>query len=362
MEYYTVIGDTYENTVKKAKEMYGDHVRIISRRDFTTRGGLFTRKEPRCEVVCYLPAGKGGKKSDRKDLKEFEAEARTPDPASLTPSERLDTESFREEEESEAVRKARSLLAENHITAPLLDKLLEDLPADKDPAAVLPDRIVRNTPIDYAKQVHPRHFVVLLGPTGSGKTTTLAKAASLYAKAGKRVAIITLDTFRTGAYEQIKAFGDALSIPVLKAGDESELLSATEQFSWKDVIFIDTMGVSPRDQELNLRLRSLLDILDRDRTDFMLTLSASMKEEDAMEQYGAYSQFAPLSLAVTKLDETETIGNVLSFSYKVSSPILFFTNGQKVPDDIRRASSEAILENLRSFGLDMKGYRSQIRK
>lgn len=362
MQYYTVVGDSYDAAVNKAKEMYGSDVRIISRRDYTTRGGLFLKKETRCEIVCYLPPGTAAKKSSRKDLKEFEAEAKTPDPDTLTHAERLNTEVYREEEESESLKKARLLLQDNHITPPLSNKLLEDLPQDKDPSTVLPDRIVRLTPSDYAMQVHPRHFVVFLGPTGSGKTTTLAKAADLYAKAGKRTAIITLDTFRTGAYEQIRAFGDALSIPVLKAGDEGELLSATEQFSWKDIIFIDTMGVSPKDQELNLRLRSLLDVLDRDRTNFMLTLSASMKEEDAMEQLSSYQQYTPLSLAVTKLDETETIGNVLSFSYRTSIPIIFFTNGQKVPDDIRKASGEVILENLKSFGLDMKSYKSQIRR
>ncbi len=357
MQYYTVTGDSYDNAVKKAKAQYGDEVRIISRRDYTSKGGLFSRKETRCEIVCYLPPQ--GKKTDsRKDLSEFEKEAKTPDPASLSRKERLDTEIYRESKEKE---EARKLLEANHIAPPLLDKLLEDLPSDKDPRLVLPERIVSSVIIDYSKQVHPRHFVVFIGPTGSGKTTTLAKAAHLYASSAKSVAIITLDTYRTGAYEQIRAFADALSIPVEKASDESELLSAAEKFSWKDTVFIDTMGLSPKDQELNLKLGTLLGVLDKDRTDFIFTLSASMKEEDANEQLSVYSSFSPVSLAVTKLDETETIGNVLSFAYKASLPILFFTDGQKVPEDIRKATGELILEHLKSFGLDMKGYRKQIR-
>ncbi len=363
MQYYTVVAESYEKALEKARELYGSDIRINSRRDYTTRGGLFTRRESRCEIVCYIADGPKRKKprsSDEKDMSEFEKEARTPDPSSLTASERLDTEIYREKESTETEKEAKRLLELNHITDPLSSKLLEDLPEDKDPRVVLPDRIVSLSGVDYTRQVHPRHFVVFLGPTGSGKTTTLAKAAYLYAAAGKRVAIISLDTYRVGAYEQIKAFGDALSIPVAMAGAEDELVSAYESFSWKDVIFIDTMGLSPKDQELNLRLRALLGVLDRDRTDFILTISASMKEEDAMEQFSSYSEFGISSLAVTKLDETETIGNVLSFSYKIGVPIFLFTDGQKVPEDIKKASSALILEHLSGFGLDMKGYRKQL--
>ena len=325
MQYYTVVAESYESALNKARELYGNDIRINSRRDYYTRGGLFTRREPRCEIVCYLAEGTGKKKkvTDEKDMTEFEKEARTPDPSSLSRSERLDTEIYREKEMSDAEKEASS-------------------------------------GVDYTRQVHPKRFVVFIGPTGSGKTTTLAKTAYLYAKSGKRVAVISLDTYRVGAYEQIKAFGDALSIPVAMAGAEDELVSAYESFSWKDVIFIDTMGLSPKDQELNLRLRALLGVLDKDRTDFILTVSASMKEEDAMEQFTSYSEFGISSLAVTKLDETETIGNVLSFSYKTSTPIMLFTDGQKVPDDIKKASSALILEYLKGFGLDMKGYRSQV--
>ena len=362
MQYYTVVAESYESALNKARELYGNDIRINSRRDYYTRGGLFTRREPRCEIVCYLAEGTGKKKkvTDEKDMTEFEKEARTPNPSSLSRSERLDTEIYREKEMSDAEKEARRLLEANHITEPLFSKLLENLPEDKDPRIVLPDRIISLSGVDYTRQVHPKRFVVFIGPTGSGKTTTLAKTAYLYAKSGKRVAVISLDTYRVGAYEQIKAFGDALSIPVAMAGAEDELVSAYESFSWKDVIFIDTMGLSPKDQELNLRLRALLGVLDKDRTDFILTVSASMKEEDAMEQFTSYSEFGISSLAVTKLDETDTIGNVLSFSYKTSTPIMLFTDGQKVPDDIKKASSALILEYLKGFGLDMKGYRSQV--
>ena len=225
---------------------------------------------------------------------------------------------------------------------------------------ILSERLLKTIGIDYQRQLHPKHFIVFIGPTGSGKTTTLAKVAYLFRESGKSVAIITLDSYRMGAFEQVSAFGSALSIPVALAGAEDELLAAAERFASFDMVFVDTMGLSPKDKELNLRLKGLLSLLDISRSDYILTVPASMKEEDIMEQYSSYSEYSPSSLVVTKLDETETIGNVLSFSYKVSVPILFFTNGQKVPDDIEKASGSVVLEHMKGFGLDMKRFRAQV--
>ena len=81
-----------------------------------------------------------------------------------------------------------------------------------------------------------------------------------------------------------------------------------------------------------------------------------------LEQHSVYSRFGKPSLAVTKLDETETIGNVISFAYRVSSPIIFLTDGQKVPEDIEKASSSALLDHLKGMGLVMRNSESQLRK
>ncbi len=359
MQYYTVTADSYEEAVRKATELYGSGIRIHSRRDYTTGGHLFRRRRQHCEIVCYLAeTGKEeSQKSKEKDISEFAKEAKTPDPSTLSPSERLDTEIYRE---NEKLTEAAALLSLNHITGKLYEMLLKDFPSSGDVPMILSERILNSVAIDYERQVHPRHFVVFVGPTGSGKTTTLAKAAYLYSREGKSVGIITLDTYRTGAVEQMEAFGRALSIPVLSAGAEDELIRAAEHFSWKDIVLIDTMGLSPHDKELNLKLAGMLSVLDKDRTDYILTVNACMKEEDIMQQGTAYSRFSPSSLAVTKLDETETIGNVLSFSAGSSIPILFFTDGQKVPETISKASGALVLEHMKGLGLDMQGFRKQV--
>ena len=203
--------------------------------------------------------------------------------------------------------------------------------------------------------------MVFLGPTGSGKTTTLAKVAWLYKNSGKKVGIITLDSYRVGAYEQISAFAEALSIPVEMVKSEDQLIVAMDRFAYFDLILVDTMGLSSRDLELNLRLKGLGIQLMKMNTTFTLIVSASMKEEDMMRHYERYKDdFNITSIIVTKLDESITIGNALSFAYSVGKPILFFTDGQKVPEDLEKASTEVILGNLRGFGLDMRAYRGQL--
>lgn len=362
MEYYTVVADTYENAIKKAKTQYGEDIRIHSRRDYMTHGGIFVRRQPRCEIICYKSAKKPKKKTEtkeeNKDIKEFEKEAMTPDPSSLSLSERLDTDMYRTESIDDIAEK---ILKMNHISEPLSGKLVQDLPIDVDPSVAISERIVKNVLIDYEHQIHPHRFVVFIGPTGSGKTTTLAKAAHLYASQGRTVAIITLDTYRVGAYEQVKAFGDALLIPVLKANAEDELIGAIDEFQNYDIIFIDTMGASPRDKELSIRLSSFLSVIGEKKTSLIMTFPATMKEEDMMEQYANYSRYGKLSLAITKLDETETIGNVISFAYSVSCPIIFLTDGQRVPEDIEKASTRSILDHLKGLGLEMMNSESQLK-
>ncbi len=363
MQYLTIVDNSYEEAVKKAKELYGDNIRIHSRRDFMTQGGLFTRRLKKCEIICYISEGGNveSSSSQEQDLRVFEKEAKTPDPGTLTAKERLDTDVHRRG--SEGYEEAVRLLERNHISGPFKEKLLSGFAARYDEvSSVLSERIVKETRIDYQSQAHPKHYMVFIGPTGTGKTTTLAKVAHLYASLGKRVAIITLDSYRVGAYEQIKAFGEALSVPVDLVKAEDELLLSIEKFSWFDLVLVDTMGISHKDVELNLRLKGLTAQFDPSRTTYVFTVSPSMKEEDLVEHYLRYSQYNPTALVVTKLDETETIGNVLSFADRTGLQLLFFTDGQRVPEDLEKASTSVILEHLKGFGLDIKTSKSQITK
>ncbi len=361
MQYFTVVDNTYEEAIKKAKELYGDNIRIHSRRDFVTHGGLFTRKQHKCEISCYCIAksNDGDKRAKRSDLAEFEMEAKTPDPSKLTLEERLDTNVHRDL--VNPIETSADILIENYISGPLMDSVLNALEQNpKNDVSAIAKQLVSLVPIAYEEQIHPSTYMVLIGPTGSGKTTSIAKSGYLYKRQGKKVAIITLDSYRVGAYEQIKAFGDALDIPVDIVRQESELLRALEHYSWYDLVLIDTMGLSLRDKNVALRLKGLTSMLDSTRTSYIFTASPSMKEEDLIEHYLRYKDYSPKAMICTKVDETETIGNVLSFCYKMSLPLLFLTDGQKVPDDIIMASSTAILPYLKDIGYNSKDANSQL--
>lgn len=360
MEYITITSDTYENAVAEAKAKYGPRIRVHSRRDYTVGGGLFTKKRNKSEIVCYLSSEKEEAENvTMKDLKEFEKEAQTPDPSTLSAAERRETVLVKDEE-SEDVKEAERLLDLNEITGPLREHLLIDFAKDHDLALTLSDRIISSVNIDHASQAHPKKYMVFLGPTGSGKTTTLAKIGALYQNVGKSVAIITLDSYRVGAYEQVKAFGDAFGIPVEIVKGEDEVLLAQDRFKDYELVLVDTMGISPTDGALNLKLKGLLSLFKEKETSFVLLAAANLKENDLMKQYRRYSDYRISSLIVTKLDETESIGSFLSFSYQTGKPLLFCTNGQKVPTDLKKISTTVVLEYLKGFGIDINRIAAQL--
>jgi len=365
MEYFTIDADTYEKCVRDAERKYGNRVRIHSRRDYTVGGGLFAKKRKRCEILCYLAPERGGDANagdgvSRQELKEFEREAKTPDPMTLTEEERHETVLT----EKPDPRKAEMLhlLDENEIKGPLREHITSMYkPGEKeDMKLLLSDWIISSVSLDHETQAHPRKYMIFLGPTGSGKTTTLAKVASLYKNVGKNVAVITLDSYRVGAYEQTKAYGDAFGIPVKCVKDEDEVLLACDDFRDYDLVLVDTMGVSPTDGPLNLKLKGLLSLFRESETSYVLTCAANLKSEDLMKQYRHYRSFKITSLIVTKLDETESIGSFLSFCYETGRPLMFCTNGQKVPSDIKKASTTVVLEYLSGFGIDMNRLAAQL--
>ena len=197
----------------------------------------------------------------------------------------------------------------------------------------------------------------MLGPTGVGKTTTIAKIAAIYGtippeEMRKDVRIITMDSFRVGAYEQIESFGKALNIPVLRADDEGAFYEALEQTADAELVLIDTIGRSPRDNELNVKLQTMLNVPDKKSIRCYLAVSASMKKIDIDKVFEQFKMFNITSVIVTKTDETQTIGNILSICHDRHVPLLFITDGQMVPRDIHKASSAFVLSLLRGFNMD----------
>jgi flagellar biosynthesis protein FlhF len=187
---------------------------------------------------------------------------------------------------------------------------------------------------DISKKV-----TVLIGPTGVGKTTTLAKLAAQYHfQKEKRVGLITIDAYRIAAVEQLKTYAQIMSIPLKVALTPDQLWKCIDDYRDKDVILVDTPGRS----HLNMReIRVIEDFLEASQpADIQLLLSASTKDNDA---YSVVESFAPdyvQKYIFTKLDETSSFGLILNVCSKIKKPISYFTVGQNVPEDIKLADLE----------------------
>ncbi len=360
MEYITIVSDSYEKALEEARRKYGSALRVHSRREYTVGGGLFAKKRKKCELTCYLSSTKTSEETvTRQDLAEFEKEARTPDPETLSAKDKLDT--MRPAKELEDSRRIEEILDMNEIRGRLREHVLENFDGGDDLMLSLGDKIISSVGIDHENQAHPKKYQIFLGSTGSGKTTTLAKIACLYQVAGHDVAILSLDSYRIGAFEQIKAFADAFNIPSALVRDEGDVIPSLDLFRNKDIVFVDTMGLSLNDRALNLKLRGLISLFDRKNTGSMLICPANVKAQDLMKQFRHYVQFVSIdSLIVTKLDESESVGSFLTFAYESGLPVSFCTNGQGVPDDLKKASTLVLMEYLKGFDMGLRPVIGQL--
>lgn len=183
--------------------------------------------------------------------------------------------------------------------------------------------------------------VLFAGPTGVGKTTSLAKlGAILSLKEQKRVAFITIDTYRIAATEQLKKYAEIMKIPIYVVSDQKELKSVVEREK-ADVILIDTSGRSHRNTLKISELKSYADSIDCD-LEKILCVSAGIKKRDMQEIFRAYEPLGIDSVLITKTDETSFIGNIVDVADTYNKPISYVANGQEVPNDIFVADPEKL--------------------
>jgi flagellar biosynthesis protein FlhF len=177
--------------------------------------------------------------------------------------------------------------------------------------------------------------VALVGPTGVGKTTTIAKLAAYFSLVeGKRVGLLTVDTYRIAAVEQLKTYGHIIDIPIAVAYSQAEILPAVQKFRDYDLLLIDTAGRSHKNLMQVGELRSLL---EQAKCEVHLVLSAQMKEKDMLEAAERFATAHVERLIFSKLDETSSYGTLLNVADQAGIPLSYLTTGQKVPEDIEVA-------------------------
>ena len=188
-------------------------------------------------------------------------------------------------------------------------------------------------------------FAAFVGPTGVGKTTTIAKlAADLSLKAKKRVGLISVDSFRIGAVEQLKTYAAIMGIPCLPAFSRKDLQLAVKKMARRDIVLIDTAGHSHLDGERMKQLQAVLG--GESPIASHLVLSAATNRLDLQEAAERFAVFKPRSYVFTKLDETRQRGVIIDQAETLRLPISFITTGQKVPEDIHPATRQTILSHM----------------
>lgn len=187
--------------------------------------------------------------------------------------------------------------------------------------------------------------MMFVGPTGVGKTTTLAKIAARFSYLNKKrhkVGIITLDTYRIGAVEQLFQYAKMMRLPIEDVVDINDFEGALQSLGSCDVVLIDTAGSSQYDKEKLMTLDAFLRHSSV-QIDVNLVLSASTKLEDLKEIYENFSFLDIDTLIFTKFDETKVFGNIFSLVYNINKPLSYISTGQEVPDDLKIASSEYLV-------------------
>lgn len=194
--------------------------------------------------------------------------------------------------------------------------------------------------------------VALVGPTGVGKTTTVAKLAAQFARlhGADQVALITTDTFRIGAFEQLATFGRIIGCPVKQAKDHEELAILLTQLQQRKLILIDTAGMSQRDVRLAEKLSALMHN-SRVKIRSYLVLSATSQARVMQETVEHFKRISLSGCIFTKLDECLSLGEIINIAIQNALPVSYLTNGQRVPEDIEAAQAKAMIDQAEQLRL-----------
>ncbi|MCD6239108.1 MAG: flagellar biosynthesis protein FlhF [Thermotogae bacterium] len=261
------------------------------------------------------------------------------------------------------IKDVRNRMIEQEVKEEVVEKITDRISLTSDPSELSDLEILNKKALDYLsaffkvtgpttlKENSPT-IAIFVGATGVGKTTTIAKlAADYYLHRKKKVGIVTIDTYRIAAVDQLKTYSNILGVPMNVAYTPKELEESLEAMRGEDLILIDTAGRSQRNSMHMSELRVYVDICRPD--EIYLLLSATTKYTDIKDMIKQFSTLGECKLIFTKLDETTTFGNILNAIYEFDKSLAYVTMGQNVPDDIEVAEVNK-LSHLIIYG--PKGY------
>lgn len=327
------IADNYQDALRMIKTEMGSDAIILQQNSYKEKGlkGLFKKKK-----VEVLAAVEENKIDERelfyKDLYEIKSILRE----------------FKQSENKEADKMdLKDKLIQTGVDENLTKILTEGISDITDNNIELLEKRIVNF-IGLPKKINCLNGtkrIIFIGPTGVGKTTTIAKIASkLILKEKKNVLLITADIFRIAGAEQLKIYGEILGVPVRVVNNIFDLNKLESEINKYDIVLIDTAGRSHNDSRKMQELKTFLQYGSYD--EIYLCLSAATKSNDAKKIIKSYDFIDDYNLIFTKLDETDNYSVILNSIYYSKKPISYVTTGQIVPDDIYLADSRMIAQNI----------------
>ena len=239
----------------------------------------------------------------------------------------------------------------NQIIGEVEKSLKKEAPLDSVLSAVYQKIILKlGEPVDFSVPEGKKKICFFIGPTGVGKTTTIAKLASdmkLNKKA--KLALMTSDTYRIAAVEQLRTYANILDIPLSVIYSAEDLKESLEDLKEYDIIFVDTAGRSHKNAEQCEELFELIDAVDEAsgfEKEVCLILSVTTKYRDLEKICNTYSKFGKHKIIFTKLDETSALGNILNVAILTEGKMTYTTYGQNVPDDINLIDVQSVAKQL----------------
>ena len=253
----------------------------------------------------------------------------------------------------EDVQGLLQIMIENQVREELAHTLAKEaeLMLRKQPSAsaveilehLILEQLGRPEPILHKK--FTQKVILVMGPTGVGKTTTIVKLAADFAvKQKKKIGIINTDTFRIGAQEQLQTYADIMGIPLQVVYRADELKDALDSMSDRDIVFVDTAGKRPGDEQHKEDILDIVRILKPE--DILLCLASTTGFAAIKEMVDTYGFVDEYRLLITKLDETKFRGPLLNISWYTQKPLAYVTTGQNVPDDIEVVDAESIVKHI----------------
>lgn len=265
-------------------------------------------------------------------------------------------ESLKEDPNLEFIRLIYNKLIENEVDEKLANQIVSDFEAKGKKEGALDNilsgiyqKIVLKLGQQKVIQITEgkTKFVFFIGPTGVGKTTTIAKIASDFQLRKKaKVGLITADTYRVAAVEQLRTYANILGIPLKVIYTVEEMKEAEDFFQGYDLVLIDTAGRSHKNTEQKDDINRLIESVPEEERDVYLVLSATTKYKDLIKITECYHEITDYGLIFTKLDETSCVGNIYNIKLLTEAPLSYVTYGQNVPDDITQINPQEIAKQM----------------